>query len=1670
MSERSEMEHVSRFSAGTIPLSVLIEFISQKVYTDLMRLIDLLPSKTDLEKKIEIATFFSRTQHIFIRLEALVKWSNSASKVDKCEKISNFLEEQTFFLISTANALSRLLRETLVSARLPPFSVLSAIEVFTKKGYTRLPKSIKNCAVVEQSINEKEKKEILLNLNSLIQTRLSLSQIPNQFRKIKIANGRAHFLVPNEFSVTLTLMSEALDFPWRILDIKFLIKDPLMNYQDLVHPAQTRLIINQAQLRLLHRQFDKRPPLVHLYDMLHAFSLSLQLDMLHEQAQRIRSKRSPDQFTIEAYRPSRCLSICYWHGLARTQYNSIMSLDGKLHPTAYSLTIHVDMTEPRRPLCLSHRPEISTSLTQLFGTTVHGNCLSIETLLTQTMFARAKQMLQDLRQELLVLSPGPIRLTDTPLCLYVPVLWPCGSQESLQVRVDPVQGFICASFPLLTSLDTEFGAMSSPVNVPSNFTGISENFSRSSAINALSSLESAFNQASSNRVRVVTASGGLVQPSSHESDRISSIQSRSLRNLAHGDVRWRSMISESLEHLRLCLGLTRLMQTAKIHRPFWHPFKRHLPLILSPDQVVQGKTPWFEMLIRMQQSCRWPILFAQLFPNNEYYIACEVILAPLNVEYKYYLIVCRALPEHYMSITTNSQGVLVYNHNDVSSTTVGQHPSETGLFLRVTHFTPLSPDIVWSNNPSITLQRLCACIQKAQSNIAGGRSSRLTDLLNRIKLSHAIDDTETISGSSSSSSGSVIDHQSTTTRLDEPQAIVPTLAHLFSRIGENLITSYLTMELSCAGIEHTGIHYDGSGCLPTIGITSIPFNPPSWYPTGIVPLMNYVHEIILRPYFDPFTHRRSWQLDILFTGIQPHLHLDSSINGANRRKSSKYYIRHQTAEWTISRLHHFIIVVHNILIEWESLCLMHALCYQVVNNPEIHLPDGVEVYSYNLKSLALVYGKTYLAEISMPTGNRFNLSLGFRPLYSASSPASSSDNDNGDGDNRNDNNDGDAGADDLGGRRGGRGSGAFDDEDDGDSDDDHITTNVDFNHHMIVRQHLEELLNTSKSIHVLATTLLNTLKFFQSMEYLRDLVLSYNGLKVLPFSSNCIKSVRGIVLIALSSNDLILIYRASLSLRIVLKKPQQPATLPTVKSSYPHNDSWMMGSKCIQLSDGYSQLTGKINLYPPVPTELWGDSQTSGNDLCNLVPLPAFAKFLKSLEELFEMNAEEISTGLTVSQFIQLIRPTYANLKSGVTTTTATTSPNRLNSKLTLLESYLSTSLLFHAAVLATQSLDVPVLLPVCANDQKKATVDDHHRINQHHREVNTNQVYATGAFMSVWSTCQLTVHVSMLSTCCRRRACQSTGGIECSTSSSSPSWWRLKIQLSQNQSGCDPRWPADSLSVFEEFFDNRVCSFPFQPSAVTAFFQLLLLPPHALRAMARVLAFDLHSPAQAPVYVRIGLIGMGINSRVTAVASNNNNNNNQSTNSAQQQNLLIFDTGTDLQAGMPGIIVRPPKITLQLLIMRSHSRHQAKGPVPLAQLVLVGYDWEANHVVIYPTSSQQQSAGGNSCTAGSSSSSSSNTGVGASAAGVGATTGATSSNNHHLRGQSDTGGSSPSLLRLLHDTDVESKANAMASSSSDSALVQLVLLITQTVAASYPISSAGPTAGGGGGPQALYG
>lgn len=54
-----------------------------------------------------------------------------------------FLDKQSMLFVDTADALSRLSRETMVNARLPNFNIPAAIEVLTTGTYSRLPTCIR---------------------------------------------------------------------------------------------------------------------------------------------------------------------------------------------------------------------------------------------------------------------------------------------------------------------------------------------------------------------------------------------------------------------------------------------------------------------------------------------------------------------------------------------------------------------------------------------------------------------------------------------------------------------------------------------------------------------------------------------------------------------------------------------------------------------------------------------------------------------------------------------------------------------------------------------------------------------------------------------------------------------------------------------------------------------------------------------------------------------------------------------------------------------------------------------------------------------------------------------------------------------------------------------------------------------------------------------------------------------------------------------------------------------------------------------------------------------------------------------------------------------------------------------------------------------------------------
>ncbi|XP_033637879.1 mediator of RNA polymerase II transcription subunit 14-like [Asterias rubens] len=413
---------------NSISLGLLLDFLTQKTYHELTVLSELLPRKTDMERKIEIVKFARSTRQSFVRLLALVKWASSAAKVDKCAAISSFLDQQSLLFVDTADMLSHIARENLVHARLPNFSLPVAVDVLTTGQYKRMPTCIKEKIVPPDPISQNEKANVLQRLNQIIQHRLVTSKLPSQLSNLSIVDGRVKFSVPQEFEATLTLMGDDPGIPWRLLNIEILVSDPdTGDGKALVHPMQINYIHQLLQSRL----FGDENTLKDMYNCLHSFCQSLQLEVLHSQAQRLIRERWGEHVMIDKYTPGQLLTLAYW----RTQSFNI----GK--PEIYSLSIGIDTNDTAKPLQINHEPQLSMEEATDVNRAIRCDRLSIERLLVETILMRSKVKLKEL-QILLEkeLTNVKTMIEGTPAILYMPIIEPCSQSEYLTITIDMQTG------------------------------------------------------------------------------------------------------------------------------------------------------------------------------------------------------------------------------------------------------------------------------------------------------------------------------------------------------------------------------------------------------------------------------------------------------------------------------------------------------------------------------------------------------------------------------------------------------------------------------------------------------------------------------------------------------------------------------------------------------------------------------------------------------------------------------------------------------------------------------------------------------------------------------------------------------------------------------------------------------------------------------------------------------------------------------------------------------------------------------------------------------------------------------------------------------------------------------------------------------------------------------
>nr|XP_054771288.1 mediator of RNA polymerase II transcription subunit 14-like [Lytechinus pictus] len=414
---------------ASISLGLLLEHLVQKTYHELTVLAELLPRKMDMEKKIEIVKFARSTRQSFIRLLALVKWAGSAAKVDKCAAISLFLDQQSFLFVDTADMLSRMARENLVHARLPNFCLPHAVDVLTMRQYKRMPACIKERIVPPDPITSSEKETVLHRLDQIIQHRLVTSELPPQLANLTIEDGRVKFRVPQEFEVTLTLMEDNKTIPWRLLNIEILVQDPdTGDGKALVHPIQVMCIHQLVQSRL----FGDDKPLVDMYNVLHTFCQSLQLEVLYSQVQRLISERWGEHVVIDKYTAGECLIMSYW----RSQ-----SLHTSKKAELYKLTVSIDDDDVAKPLQVMHDPPLDMVDAVRVNQAIRCDHLSVERLLVETVLVRSRIKLKGLQEELEKDLPGvKCHVEGSPSLLYIPVVKPCSDDEQLVVSVDMQTG------------------------------------------------------------------------------------------------------------------------------------------------------------------------------------------------------------------------------------------------------------------------------------------------------------------------------------------------------------------------------------------------------------------------------------------------------------------------------------------------------------------------------------------------------------------------------------------------------------------------------------------------------------------------------------------------------------------------------------------------------------------------------------------------------------------------------------------------------------------------------------------------------------------------------------------------------------------------------------------------------------------------------------------------------------------------------------------------------------------------------------------------------------------------------------------------------------------------------------------------------------------------------
>ncbi|EUC64205.1 Med14-domain protein [Rhizoctonia solani AG-3 Rhs1AP] len=367
--ETQEEEELPRTLVGQVPLGVAVSRIVQHAYAELGNMAETLPSQSDHDRKRHIFQYVLGTRKGFVKMYVATKWAENARAVQTCLDIMQYcnrageqLQLSSAHLSTIANALG--------SLRLRNADLLTALDVLTTGTYRRLPSITTELYTPQKPMSREHVVKVMRDTDAAIRLRLRTKELlPTEMNSYRVADGRVYFTVPNRFIASFTVLGGTNDDPWWCADVEFLFdlkgeRSTAVQYPR-IPPKQMRSLIQQETNALLAHIHNQRvaqmtegndlatinrnsdvvdAPLVRAFNFLQLLSLTYQLEILHSQANLMRSMGLADVLTIELSPDRKSMKIWYWVTKNRRSGQPPGKPDLPLPPHGGIITFSIEMT------------------------------------------------------------------------------------------------------------------------------------------------------------------------------------------------------------------------------------------------------------------------------------------------------------------------------------------------------------------------------------------------------------------------------------------------------------------------------------------------------------------------------------------------------------------------------------------------------------------------------------------------------------------------------------------------------------------------------------------------------------------------------------------------------------------------------------------------------------------------------------------------------------------------------------------------------------------------------------------------------------------------------------------------------------------------------------------------------------------------------------------------------------------------------------------------------------------------------------------------------------------------------------------------------------------------------------------------------------------------------